>query len=60
VLAMPVGYDSVKQTAKNNIGQMFANYPWLYGVMAGMALLVGLGVWGLIRLLRRMPRRSAA
>ena len=60
VLAMPEGYDSVKQTAKNNIVQMLTNYPWLYGVMAGLALLAGLAVWGLIRLLRRMPRRSGA
>ena len=60
VLAMPEGYDSVKQTAKNNIVQMLANYPWLYSVMAGLVLLAGLVVWGLIRLLRRMPRRSGA
>jgi len=60
VLAMPEGYDSVKQTVRNNIGQMLANYPWLYGVMAGLALLAGLAVWGLIRLMRRMFRRAAA
>ncbi len=60
VLAMPDGYDSAAQNAKNNITQMLANYPWLYGVMAGLALLAGLALWGLFRLLRRMFRRSAA
>lgn len=60
VLAMPEAYDSVAQTARNNIGQMLANYPWIYGVMAGMVLLAGLVVWGLVRVLRRMFRRSAA
>jgi arylsulfatase/uncharacterized sulfatase len=60
VLAMPEGYDSVAQTAGNNISQMLVNYPWLYGVMAGLALLAGFVVWGLFRLLRWMFRRPAA
>jgi arylsulfatase/uncharacterized sulfatase len=60
VLAMPEGYDSAAQTAKNNVSKMLANYPWLYGMMAGMALLVGLAAWGLFWLLRRMLRRRAA
>lgn len=60
VLAMPDGYDSVAQNARNNIRQMLVNYPWLYGVMAGMVVLAGLVVWGLFRVLRRLARRTAA
>ncbi len=60
VLAMPEGYDSAAQTVRNNIGQMLANHPWLYGVMLGMALLAGLVAWGLFRLLRRVFRRTPA
>ena len=60
VLAMPEGYDSAEQTARNNISQMLANYPWLYGVMAGLGVLAGLVVWSLFRVLRRLFRRSAA
>lgn len=60
VLPMPEGYDSVAQTAANNIKQMRQNYPWLYGVMAGVALLAGLILWGLIRGVRRLFRRTAA
>lgn len=60
VLAMPEGYDSAEQTARNNISQMLANYPWLYGVMAGLGVLAGLVVWSLFRVLRRLFRGSAA
>lgn len=60
VLAMPEGYDSAGQTAKNNIRKMFANYPWLYGVMAGVGVLAGLVLWGLFRVLRPFFRRTAA
>jgi arylsulfatase/uncharacterized sulfatase len=59
VLAMPARYDSVRQTASNNISQMLANYPWLYGVMAAALVLTAFMVWGLIRLLRRYYRRAA-
>lgn len=57
---MPDGYDSAAQNARNNISHMLANYPWLYGVMAGLALLAGLVVRVLFRLLRRTFRRAAA
>ncbi|MBY0303885.1 MAG: arylsulfatase [Sphingomonas sp.] len=60
VLAMPEGYDSAAQTLRNNISHMLENYPWLYGVMAGMMVLTGLVAWGLFRALRRSFRRTAA
>lgn len=60
VLPMPEGYDSAAQNAKNNIKKMRQNYPWLYGVMAGVLLLAGLALWGLFKLLRRIFRRSIA
>ncbi|MBX9662097.1 MAG: sulfatase-like hydrolase/transferase, partial [Novosphingobium sp.] len=56
VLAMPEGYDSAAQNARNNIGKLLHNYPWLYGVM----VLAGLFVLGLFRMLRRSFRRTAA
>lgn len=59
VLTMPEGYDSAKQNAQNNISKMRANYPWLYGVLAAVAVLAGLVVWGLFRVLRRSFRRPA-
>ena len=60
VLAMPAGYDSAAQTARNNISKMLANYPWLYGPMAALVLLVGLAFWALFRRLARMFRRPSA
>lgn len=60
VLAMPKDYDSAQQTATNNIRKMFANYPWIYGVMAGGIVIAGLVIWGLFRVLRRLFLRSAA
>lgn len=60
VLAMPEGYDSAAQTLWNNISHMLENYPWLYGVMAGMVMLTALVAWGLFRVLRRSFRRTAA
>jgi len=60
VLAMPEGYDSAAQTTWNNISHMLENYPWLYGVMAGMVMLTGLVVWALFKGLRRSFRRTAA
>lgn len=60
VQAMPEGYDSEKQNIKNNMQHMFADNPWLYGVVTGMAVLAGLLVWRLFRVLRRLLRRSAA
>lgn len=59
VLAMPDDYDSAQQTVTNNIRQMLANYPWLYGVMTGGMVLAGLLIWGLFRVLRRLFGRSA-
>lgn len=60
VLAMPEGYDSAQQNLRNNTGKLLANYPWLFGVMAGAMVLAGLGGWGLFRVLRRLFRRTAA
>lgn len=60
VQAMPEGYDSEKQNIKNNMQHMFVDNPWLYGVVTGLAVLAGLLVWRLFRVLRRLLRRSAA
>lgn len=60
VLAMPEGYDSAEQNARNNIGKLIANYRWLYAAIAGVTVLAGLLVWGLFRVLRRSSRRAAA
>ena len=60
VLAMPEGYDSAAQNARNNIGKLLGNYPWLYGVMSGVLVIAGLVFWSLFRVLRRLFRRTAA
>lgn len=59
VLAMPEDYDSAAQNARNNIGKLLANHPWLYAAMACATVLIGLGMWGLFRVLRRWFRQAA-
>ena len=58
VLAMPEGYDSRKQVNRNIAARLLANYPWLYGILGGLALVIGAVIWLAVRWLRR--RRRAA
>lgn len=59
VLAMPEGYDSLRQVVRNTLSRMLTNYPWIYAVLAAMILLPALLIWLLVRtLLRRRRRRS--
>jgi arylsulfatase/uncharacterized sulfatase len=60
VLAMPEGYDSAAQNAANNMKKLRENYPWAYGVRAVLLLLAAAVLWGLVRLARRLFRRSPA
>lgn len=58
VLPMPEGYDSAAQIARNVGGRLLSNYPWLYGVLGGLLVVVAALVWLVMRgLLRR--RRTA-
>ncbi|MDJ0979221.1 MAG: arylsulfatase [Erythrobacter sp.] len=49
-LAMPEGYDSVRQIIANTRARLLQNYPWIYAVLAGLALLGAWAVWRLVRL----------
>ena len=53
VLEMPEGYDSVQQILNNTAARLLDNYPWLYAVFAGLALVLGLIVWWIVRLFVR-------
>lgn len=57
VLEMPDGYDSTQQIGINTLKKMAGHYWW---VLVGLALAIMLGVYALIRLLRRRKRVRAA
>lgn len=57
VLPMPEGYDSQTQITRNIGARLLGNYPWLYGLLGGIAVLVAVAMW---RALRRLLRRRAA
>lgn len=60
VLEMPEGYDSRIQVVRNTGARLLSNYPWLYGVLGGLLLLVATLVWLVVRRLRAMMRRRRA
>ena len=49
VLEMPGGYDSAEAILTNTRTRMLANYPWIYAVLAGLALLIGWLGWRIVR-----------
>ncbi len=57
VLAMPEGYNSLRQILNNTVSRMLDNYPWLYAVLAAFLLLPFVLIWLVIRVLKR--RRAA-
>ena len=60
VLPMPEGYDSAAQIARNVGARLLSNYPWLYGVLGAVVLLLAAAVWltirGMLALVRRRRR----
>lgn len=57
VLEMPEGYDSTQQIGKNTVKKMAGHY-WY--VLAGLAVLIVLGLYGALRLIRRRGRANPA
>ncbi|MDM7956223.1 arylsulfatase [Blastomonas sp.] len=57
VLDMPDGYDSTQQIGINTLKKMAGHYWW---VLAGVALAIVLGIYGLVRLFRRRRQARAA
>lgn len=61
VLPMPEGYDSMAQVSRNIGARLLSNYPWLYGVLGGILLVIGGAIWLALRQLRgRMTKRTRA
>ncbi|MEM6857518.1 MAG: arylsulfatase [Pseudomonadota bacterium] len=58
VLEMPEDYDSVQAIIDNTRARLFENYPWLYAVLAGFALILGLFIWLIVRLFVRGKRQT--
>jgi hypothetical protein len=59
-LPMPEGYDSRAQVVRNTGARLLSNYPWLYGVLGGILLVIGGVIWLALRHLRALLRRRAA
>ena len=53
VLAMPAGYDTVRQVRSNTTDRILKNYPWLYLILVGIAGAIIVAVWSLARFARR-------
>lgn len=61
VLPMPEGYDSRVQVVRNIGARLLSNYPWLYGILGGIMLVIVAVTWlALRRLLRRRPATGSA
>ena len=60
VLPMPEGYDSMAQVNRNVGARLLTNYPWLYGVLGGILLVLGAVIWLVLRQLRALLRRRRA
>lgn len=55
VLPMPDGYNSMTQVSRNIGARLLSNYPWLYGVLGVLLLVIVATIWlTLRRLLRRL------
>lgn len=57
VLEMPEGYDSIAQVTRNTGTRLLSNYPWLYGVLGGLLLVLAALVWLTARSVRALLRR---
>lgn len=53
VLEMPEGYDSVEQILINTRDRLLSNFPWIYAVLAGIALLLAALAWLVVRRITR-------
>ncbi|MCZ8370198.1 MAG: arylsulfatase [Porphyrobacter sp.] len=58
VLSMPEGYDSRAQVNRNIAARLLGNYPWLYGVLSGIALVFAAMFWLALRWLLRRHRAA--
>ncbi|TAD73946.1 MAG: arylsulfatase [Sphingomonadales bacterium] len=58
VLPMPEGYDSMKQVTRNVGARLLSNYPWLYGVLGGIVIALGVAIALVLRALRRRRRAT--
>ena len=58
VLSMPEGYDSRAQVNRNIAARLLGNYPWLYGVLGGIALVFVAMFWLALRWLLRRHRAA--
>lgn len=57
VLPMPQDYDSMAQVFRNIGARLLSNYPWLYGVLGGILLVMVMAIGLFFRQTRRMLRR---
>lgn len=60
VLEMPAGYDSMAQVIRNSTKRLLGNYPWLYGVLGGILLVIVAAIWLMLRGIRALVRRRRA
>ena len=60
VLPMPEGYDSRAQVVRNSGARLLANYPWLYGVLGAVLLVLAALLWIALRGIRALLRRRAS
>ena len=60
VLPMPEGYDSRAQVVRNSGARLLANYPWLYGVLGAVLLVLVAVLWMALRGIRALLRRRAS
>lgn len=60
VLPMPEGYNSLAQVVRNTGARLLANYPWLYGVLGGVLLVLAALLWMTVRGIRALLRRRAS
>lgn len=59
VLAMPEGYNSLRQVLNNTASRLLSNYPWLWAVLAAITLIPLALIWFLVRMLRRRRATTA-
>ncbi len=60
VLEMPAGYDSMAQVIRNSTTRLLGNYPWLYGMLGGILLVIVAAIWLMLRAIRALVRRRRA
>lgn len=60
VLPMPEGYDSRAQVNRNIAARLLGNYPWLYGMLGGILMIIAAAIWLALHWLRRRRAARAA